>query len=247
VDVPNIDHLNGSVYHMVHFENLHNIFQRRAFLAQEKVFQEDIRYRSIAFEEVQGLRDRIYVWDNVKQRYRKLHSYFPLYFAKRTPMLFVQYRQGIQEKIVIFEVSRSILKEPGVVFTDGNASNQQLARYGREKVGVIPAATLGTYCQRIYRPDGPHGTNPNRSNFYADIAFLDPLDWDVINDRWFNDDEKRRIKHAEVLVPELLPLGSVTGIFVGTWDMVDAVNVVIEECGLTGRIPSAVRRPDLYF
>ena len=48
-------------------------------------------------------------------------------------------------------------------------------------------------------------------------------------------------------MPELLPLGSVTGIFVGTWDMVDAVNVVIEECGLTGRIPSAVRRPDLFF
>jgi hypothetical protein len=247
VGVSSINYLAGSVYHMVHFENLRNIFQRRAFLAQEKVLQEEIPYSSIASEEVQGLRDRVYVWDYVKNRYRRLHSYFPLYFAKHTPMLFVQYKQGIQEKIVIFEVSRSILKEPGMVFTDGNASNQQLSRYGRERVGITPATTLDSRCQRKYHPSGPQGTNPNRTNFYADIAFLDRLDWGVINDRWFNDDEKKRIKHAEVLVPDLLPLGRVTGIFVSTRDMVDAVNALIEECGLTGRIPSAVRRPDFYF
>ena len=247
MDVSNSDYLDGSVYHMVHFENLRNIFQRRAFLAQEKVLQEDIHYRSIAFEEVQGLRDRVYVWDHIKQQYRRLHSYFPLYFASLTPMLYVQYIRGIQDKIVIFAVSRSILKEPGVVFTDGNASNQQLSKHGRERVGIRPATILDSRCKRKYYPVGPQGGNPNRSNLYADIAFLDYLDWDVINDRWFNDDEKRRIKHAEVLVPDLLPLGRVTGIFVSSRDMVEAVNALIEESGLTGRIPSAVSRPDLYF
>lgn len=232
---------------MVHFKNLHNIFQRRAFLSQEKVLQEKIPYSSIASEEVQGLRDRIYVWDHLKQRYRRLHSYFPLYFASRTPMLYVQYIRGIQDQIVIFEATRSILKESGVIFTNGNASNQQLSKFGLERVGITPATILDFRCQRKYHPDGPQGGNPNRSNFYADIAFLDQLDWNVINGRLFNDDEKKRIKHAEVLVPDLLPLGRVTGIFVRSPDMVEPVNAVIEEYGLTGRIPSAVRRTDLYF
>ncbi len=30
-------------------------------------------------------------------------------------------------------------------------------------------------------------------------------------------------------------------------DMMQAVNALIEQCGLTGRIPSAVCKPGLYF
>ena len=61
--VPNIDYLDGCIYHMVHFENLPGIFQRRALLSREKILQENISYRSIAYEEIQNLRDRIFVWD----------------------------------------------------------------------------------------------------------------------------------------------------------------------------------------
>jgi len=53
----NIDYLNGYIYHMVHFANLQNIFLRRALLSKEKVLQEQIRYHSIANDEVQGFRD----------------------------------------------------------------------------------------------------------------------------------------------------------------------------------------------
>ena len=151
-----------------------------------------------------------------------------------------------QDEIVIFEFSRSILKEPGVIFTDGNASNQQLSKDAREKVGIVPA-TAATGCQRFYSPDGPHGLNPNRSNFYADVRFLVSLNWAIINGKWFSSEEKKRIKHAEVLVPDLLTMDEIQGIFVKTQVMVQAVNAVIEECGLTGRIPSAVSRLDLYF
>lgn len=237
---------NGSIYHMSHFENLRNILRRRAFLSRLNVKREGISYRSIAFAAVQSLRDRIYVWDHVKQQYRELHSYFPLYFATHTPMLYVQYTHDYQDKIVIFEIGHSVLSELGVVFTDGNASNQQLSKYGREKVGIVPATTSAS-CQRFYSPDGPHGTNPNRSNFYADLLFLRSLNWDIINGQWFSSVEKKRIKHAEVLVPNLLPIDEIQGIYVKTPIMVQAVNAVIEECGLTGRIPSAVSRPDLYF
>src|SRR6478752_4248998 len=116
----NVDHASGSIYHMVHFENLQYIFQRRAILSKEKVLLEGISYQSIAYENVQSLRDRIYVKDFSKQQFRPLHSYVPFYFATHTPMLYVQYRRGLQNEIVIFEVSRSILKDRGVVFTDGN-------------------------------------------------------------------------------------------------------------------------------
>jgi len=37
------------------------------------------------------------------------------------------------------------------------------------------------------------------------------------------------------------------GIVVRTRDMVQAVNALIVECGLTGRLPSAVCKPGLYF
>lgn len=76
---------------------------------------------------------------------------------------------------------------------------------------------------------------------------LRSLNWDIINGQWFSSVEKKRIKHAEVLVPNLLPIDEIQGIYVKTPIMVQAVNAVIEECGLTGRIPSAVSRPDLYF
>jgi len=98
---------------MVHFKNLQNVFLRRAILSKEMVMKEAIEYQSIAFEEVQSLRDRIFIWDFLKQRYRRLHSYVPFYFTTYTPMLYVQYGRGIQKEIVIIEVSRSILMKSG--------------------------------------------------------------------------------------------------------------------------------------
>ena len=107
------DYLSGYIYHMVHFKNLQNVFLRRAILSKEMVMKEAIEYQSIAFEEVQSLRDRIFIWDFLKQRYRRLHSYVPFYFTTYTPMLYVQYGRGIQKEIVIIEVSRSILMKSG--------------------------------------------------------------------------------------------------------------------------------------
>ncbi len=170
--MPGINYLAGSIYHMVHFSNLQSIFQRRALLSKEGVIQEEIDYQSIAFEEVQNLRDRIFVWDFSKKAFRSLHSYVPFYFATHTPMLFVQYKNGIQNEVVIFEVNRSILKDQGVLFTDGNASNQQLSKYTKEVVEIVPATPMRNTCRRRYRPNGPNGANTNRTDFYSDVAFL---------------------------------------------------------------------------
>jgi ssDNA thymidine ADP-ribosyltransferase, DarT len=242
------DYLAGSIYHMVHFENLRQIFQHRAILSKEKVAQEGISYQSIAYGSVQSLRDRINVWDFSEKRFRPLHSYVPFYFATHTPMLYVQHKNGLQDEIVIFEISRSVLKEQGVIFTDGNASNQQLGQFTAEIVVIVPATVSQNICRRYYRPVGrPMGSNPNRSDFYADVAFLDRLNWNIINGRNFTEDEEKRIKHAEVLIPDLLPLRKVQGIYVRTRDKAQAVNTLIAECGLAERIPSALFKPDLFF
>jgi len=244
--------LDGYVYHMVHFDNLRNIFQRRALLSKEKVLQEKIHHHSIANDEVQGFRDRIYIWDFSRRKFRSLHSYVPLYFATLTPMLHNKYTEGVQDTIVIFEVSRSILKEEGVLFTDGNASKQQLSdpeKHIREIVRIIPATISNTSCRRMYHPNGPYGTSLSRSNFYADVSFLERLDWDGINNLRYIDsfEEYIRVRHAEVLVPDLLPLGRVAGIVVKTREMVKAVNALLEDSRLAGRIPSALRKPWLFF
>ncbi|MDQ6660797.1 MAG: DUF4433 domain-containing protein, partial [Chloroflexota bacterium] len=144
----NRNYLDGSIYHMVHFDNLNKIFERRALLSKKSVIQEKITYQSIAYETVQNLRNRIFIWDTSIKKYRSLHSYIPFYFATLTPMLYVQHQRGIQEHLVIFELSRTILQEPNVLFTDGNASNQQLSRNPEEKVLIMPATDDNNLCRR---------------------------------------------------------------------------------------------------
>ena len=85
-------------------------------------------------------------------------------------------------------------------------------------------------------------------DFYEDVAFLDNLDWDIINSRWFyKQAERKRIKHAEVLVPDILPLSSIKGIAVNNKSMVQDVNNLITRCGLAGRITFATFKPGLFF
>ena len=242
-----MEYINGYVYHMVHFDNLENIFLRRALLSKEKVAQEGTTYYSIAYDDVQGLRDRVFVWDAIEHKFRSLHSYVPFYISTHTPMLYVQLKRGIQDRIAILEVSRSIITEKGTIFTNGNATNQRLAKYGSEVVNIMPKTIENRECRRQYRPNGPHGANPNRSNFYNDPLFLEELDWDIINNRDFSEPEKGRVKHAEVLVPDILPLSKLLNIAVKNQTMVNEVNGLISQCNLMGRIPFATLKPNLFF
>ncbi len=217
--------------------------------------QKKLRYESIAYENVQNLRDRVFVWRADQKKYRSLHSYVPLYFAIRTPMLYVQYKKGIQNNIVVFEVNRSILHNQGVLFTDGNASNQQLSVARGERVGVTPCTNENKLCQRRYIPGGPYGTNSNRSDLFSNVSFLNRLHWDIIKDEWFRgdeefgSDEKKRLKHAEVLVPDSLPLDLIQAISVNSKDMAKAVNqlIAIANYRTSLSLPFATYKPSLFF
>ena len=219
---------------MSHFENLINILLCGALFSQHELERFNIQSHSIANSEVQGLRKRIYVWDPIREQYRALHSYVPFYFTTRTPMF--RNQRGKENDIVFFEVSTAYIGtvDHTVLFTDGNASNQQLSKYSREEVYIQPASSANPSCHRQYIPDGPYGTNTNRSNFYSDEIFLDRIRWDVIDGNTFIDDKEEytRVKHAEVLVPDRFPLDEMMCICVRTISMVEAVRSVFSECGL---------------
>jgi hypothetical protein len=240
--------MEGYIYHMVSIHNLPSIFTQKAILSKQRLDQMQIFRISIANEEVQQLRSRIFVFDAGAQTYRSLHSYVPLYFAKHTPMLHVQYTNGLQENIVIFEVSRAILTIQGVIFTDGNATLQQLSKMGTEKVGIIPATVDKPFCQRTYKPDNrPLGTNTNRSDFYSDVTFLHRLNWNIINDKDYNRDERKRIGHAEALIPDYVPLSKIEAISVSTLHTEQRVNMMIQSHGLQNDLPAARYKSELFF
>lgn len=241
------DYLAGYIYHMIHISNLQDVLQQRAIFSKERMSQKQIQYRSIAYDTVQKLRDRVFVFDSARRTFRSIHSYVPFYFATRTPMLYVQYQKGIQDKIAILEIERVILKGQGVLFTDGNASNQQLSIYSKEIVQIMPATVERDTCRRRYHPDGPFGSNANCTNFYADVTFLDRLNWEIINGRYFTGSERTRIKHAEALVPDSVSLKWVKGIAVSSQTMVQSVNDLVNRYGLSQRIPLAACKPEMFF
>jgi hypothetical protein len=232
---------------MVHIDNLCRIFQHGALFSKELLKQKGIIVpRSIAYETVQNLRDRIFIRDFSEQKYRNLHSYVPFYFVAHSPMLHVQHKAGIQDQIVFLEVSRFVLQEAGVLFTDGNATNQRLSKDGSEKVGIVPAIRDAP-CRRTYRPTGPHGTNENLSNFYGTVALLDQLNWYRINggriESW---DEDKRVRSAEVLVPDSLPTSRIECIAVRTEEIVQQVRALLLACKIPPYVTPIISKPHLF-
>jgi ssDNA thymidine ADP-ribosyltransferase, DarT len=239
--------LDRHIYHMTHIDNLYSIFRHGALLSKGRISREKLALRSIAYESVQSLRDRIFMLDPIQQSYRKLHSYVPFYFSKYPPMLYTQQQKGILNDLVFFVINSSILDKQSVLFTDGNASMQKLSRDGGEKVAIVPA--IGSKpCQRRYIPEGPYGTNQSYSNIYSDVAFLKNLDWDVINNiRRIEFEESKRIRSAEVLIPDKLSLSEIQRISVRTIGTAQIVKAIAEECGLIGLASFVTIDPSLFL
>lgn len=239
------DYLLGEIYHMVHINNLCSIFQQGGILSKEKLSQANLYHHSIAYESVQGLRDRIFVRD-LADKYRKLHSYVPFYFTTNSPMFHVQRKNGLEDQIAFLVVSRNVLVASGVLFTDGNAAIQQLAQSGTEKVGITPATT-STPCTRVYLPNGPHGTNQSMSNFYNDVTLLSYLNWYVLRGGYIADwEESKRVRSAEILIPDELFIKEVQYIAVKKEETIRKINTLFTQCKSVNKIPQVLARPDLY-
>ena len=235
-------YLDANIYHMVHFKNIESIFKHGALYSLQRLRRQKITPFSIANSHIQDLRDRIFIQH---EEVRSLHNYVPFYFAMRTPMLHAQDIE-VRKHIVIFAVSRLLLEDKCVLFTDGNATNQQLSAYKGETVWITPAAINHTEYRRVYRPGGPYGTNNDRSNFYADPMFLRYLNWDVIEGRRSVTNQTRRMKQAEVLIYDQLSLKHVKGIFTCNSAIAQSINHLIARYPLLKNIRSAECRPEMF-
>ncbi|GHO50907.1 DUF4433 domain-containing protein [Ktedonospora formicarum] len=236
--------LSGYAYHMVHVSNFPSILSEKALLSNEKLSQKGIKPFSIAWETVQSLRKRITIQRPVMPSRRQLHSYVPFYFIPRPPMFYAPHIQENQNQLLVLEVELTILYEPEVLFTDGNASMQKLSRYGMEVVVIDPASAQRDTCIRRYHPGGPHGTGENWSDFYSDVALIDRLNWGVLNGGTYidNREEFTRIRSSEVLIPDRLPLSKIVGIYAPNPGLAQKANDVVKMYGLEKVIPKVVYR-----
>ena len=82
-------------------------------------------------------------------------------------------RIDMQESIVVLELSVDVLSKPNILFTDGNAAVRTYAQYN------------------------------TTTSFYSNLKDLDKLNWDCIWDEyWNNYPDGKRIRCAEVLIPD---------------------------------------------
>lgn len=92
-------------------------------------------------------------------------------------------RKDQQESIVIIEFSPTIFLKDGVIFSDGNAAVHTTATYS------------------------------SKTTFYSDLKDMNKLNWACIhNDYWNDYVDGKRIKCAEVLVPDVIERGYITRI-----------------------------------
>lgn len=102
------------LYHITRVENLSSI--ARSGLNSHSRAHQDFGPEDISDPEVQLRRSR----KSDPCYGRPLHDYVPLYFRARNPMLYV--RREMQLQLAVLCVEKGILRDHGVVFTDGNAA-----------------------------------------------------------------------------------------------------------------------------
>lgn len=106
---------------------------------------------------------------------RPLHEYANLYFCARNPMMFKIVRTSGSDGIAVLAVDASILEAPGVVIADGNASSGY-TRFAASPSGLVLIDHVRVHAERWDRYELPP-------------------------DYW----EHKRVKCAEVLVPDRVP------------------------------------------
>jgi hypothetical protein len=153
---------------MTHIDNLNSILAF-SLLSHNQAHGRRLVRRDISLKQVQARRatkrDMCF--------FKRLHDYAVLYFNPLNAMYFTPRVKLLPKAIVGFDAS--LLLDPGVVFTDGNA------------------ASSGTH-------------------FFDEVSQLVQLDWGVIKDKftgYTEDREYRRIKCAEVLVPDSIDTRSI--------------------------------------
>lgn len=110
-------HLYSEFYYMAHYRNLPSILEH-GILSHDMVERCGISRMDISDPGAQR-------WRALPEPVfgRTIHSYVPLYFTPRNPMLYK--RRALQNQLVILSISAHTIKSGGdVLFTDGNAASR---------------------------------------------------------------------------------------------------------------------------
>ena len=164
------------LYYLTHVRNVPSMVEY-GLLCRKLVEELGINHESIADDEIVEKRKLKRTPDG-----KTLDEFVNLYFAKKPPMYWrIVSRAKNSRELCYVCVCKSVLLEPGVYFSDGNAAS-------------------------------------SRTKIYSGLKNLKHLNWEIIYDEfWYAfkplygksllipDEEVKRLKQAEVLVPRKIP------------------------------------------
>jgi len=110
------------LYHMTHINNISSIY-REGLVSNHRAHSSKILNRDISDPGVQKRRERLDPINNLS-----IHSYVPLYFNPKNPMLYVRKELQNNIAILVFDAN-SIFNHASTIYTDGNAASKQTKFY----------------------------------------------------------------------------------------------------------------------
>lgn len=204
------------IFHITHLDNLQFILEDEAIACDASVRRSGREVTNIGYRDLKEKRLRYPVSCGPGGC---LGDYAPFYFAPRSPMLYVDYRGGVegysggQEPILHLVASVERVRDAGLrfVFSDGH-----------------PVAVV--------------------SDMFDSEEHFDKVDWDVMKETYWNDTDadgdRMRRRMAEFLVHDGLPWELVGAIGVFNVEMKAATEAALQE--FNHRPPVAVRREWYY-
>ena len=118
-----------SLYYITHIDNLSSII-KRGILSHERIEVEDVQ-RTSMFKWKKDKNKNISRKSKIVPKVcgKNLLHYANLFFQPRNPMMYRAVFENAKEKLVVLEFAYTILEEPGVIITDGDAANETTQFY----------------------------------------------------------------------------------------------------------------------
>jgi O-acetyl-ADP-ribose deacetylase (regulator of RNase III) len=113
-----------SLYYITHIDNLPSIF-KRGILSHERIEAENGQFISM-FKGKTDAKNNISKRRKVKPQNggKNLLGYVNLLFQPRNPMMYRAMFETGEDKLAVLEIADTVLNEPGVIITDGNATDE---------------------------------------------------------------------------------------------------------------------------
>ena len=118
-----------NLYYITHIDNLSSII-KRGILSHERIEVENAQRISM-FKKKKDKEENIKRKGGVVPEIcrKNLLSYANLFFQPRNPMMYRAVFENGKERLAVLEIANTVLEEPGVIITDGDATNETTQFY----------------------------------------------------------------------------------------------------------------------